>query len=66
MRATWTPDTTAADSLASLTEQADAIREREQRLAASIADLRGRDVPWRAIGAAIGVSAQAAQQRYGR
>lgn len=37
----------------------------EQRIAQDVADARGAGLSWKKIGATLGISAQAAQQRYG-
>lgn len=37
----------------------------EQRIAQDVADARRAGLSWKKIGAALGISAQAAQQRYG-
>jgi DNA-directed RNA polymerase specialized sigma24 family protein len=54
------------DDLASIARAADAIRFDESRLREAVAAARSRGRSWNEIAAALGVSRQAARQRFGR
>lgn len=49
-----------------LSQLAEQLRARERQIAAAVQHHRRAGVPWSVIGASLGVSKQAAQQRYGR
>ena len=59
-------DETAAFDLASLNIMVNQIAELEDRIAETVRRLRSRFVPWVDIAEELGVTRQAAQQRYSR
>jgi hypothetical protein len=52
--------------LQDLTADAAAARTLEQRMRSTVQQLRTGGASWAVIGAAVGITKQAAQQRYGR
>ena len=59
-------DSTDAGELQALRDAAAARAQAEQDVADAVGDARARGLPWSVIGAAIGTTGQAANQRYGK
>ncbi|MGV1007210.1 MAG: hypothetical protein ACOYBY_01220 [Dermatophilaceae bacterium] len=63
----YDPDVVAVDDtrdLAAVADAADAVRAAEARLAEAVTVARAHERSWTRIGLALGVSRQAARQRY--
>jgi len=58
------PPGVSAALLAAIGEAAHLVKQRDRELQQVIADARADGVPWKVVGKALGVSRQAAQQRF--